>query len=393
MGGSRSSGLSATDEQLHWRHMTKRKKIRTDFRKNRTPTPRRGDLTRQYSSNETDDTTVDLDHDERIGKSEQTRRRTVMVDADSEGATPRSPETSTICRGRVLRVHGLVSIVEGDDGKQYQCATRRLLKTLSTDQRHVVATGDRVQFRISGPTEGIIERVEPRHGVISRNSRGRQHTLVANVDQMIIVSSAAEPYLKPNLIDRLLVTAERNHLRPVVVINKVDLIDPASLQPLIGVYSRMGYVVLPISATTGLGVDRVHHVLAGKASVVVGQSGVGKSSLLNAIEPELKLHVSTVSSDSQKGRHTTTTAQLLRLRCGGYIVDTPGVRQFQLWDVEPAEVAGYFRDLRPYVNHCRYPDCTHQHETDCAIKDAVADGRLDTRRYESYCQLYEGDLS
>jgi ribosome biogenesis GTPase len=132
-------------------------------------------------------------------------------------------------------------------------------------------------------------------------------------------------------------------------------------------------------------------LVKGKQSVVAGQSGVGKSSLLNCIDRNLQLRVSTVSAENQKGRHTTTAARLIALENGGYIVDTPGIRQFQLWDVIPEEVGGFYREIRPYVNHCRFPDCTHQHETDCAVKDAVADGHIDTRRYESYCHLFSGE--
>jgi ribosome biogenesis GTPase / thiamine phosphate phosphatase len=213
-----------------------------------------------------------------------------------------------------------------------------------------------------------------------------------NVDQLLIVASAAEPYLKPNLIDRLLISAHKTGVRPIICINKIDLVDSASLQPLVGVYSQMGYRVLLLSASTGLGIDRLRRAMSGRASAVAGQSGVGKSSLLNAVDPQLQLRVRAVSVETQKGRHTTTTARLLPLAIGGYVVDTPGIRQFQLWDVIPEEVAGYFRDLRPYSNHCRYPNCTHTHEDHCAVKDAVADGRLDLRRYESYCHLIAGEM-
>ncbi len=154
----------------------------------------------------------------------------------------------------------------------------------------------------------------------------------------------------------------------------------------------MGYRVLLLSATTGFGIERLRQELAGRSSAVAGQSGVGKSSLLNSVDPELQLRVSEVSSENHKGRHTTTTARLWPLSSGGYVVDTPGIRQFQLWDIIPAEVPGYFRDLRPYINRCKFPNCTHTHETGCAVKNAVADGRLDARRYESYCQMFAGDM-
>jgi ribosome biogenesis GTPase len=185
------------------------------------------------------------------------------------------------------------------------------------------------------------------------------------------------------------VTAEKSQIRTVICLNKVDLVDLANLQPLMGVYGQMGYQVLALSAETGFGMDELRQCVQGQQSVVVGQSGVGKSSMLNAIEPGLHLRVNTVSAESQKGRHTTTTGRLIALADGGYVVDTPGIRQFQLWDVIPEEVAGFYRDLRPYVSLCRFPDCTHTHEDDCAVKNAVADGHLDARRYESYCQLLE----
>jgi len=329
--------------------------------------------------------------DERIsGKGDLSRKRTIIVSqtANEESGQPLAPDADleSCLPGRVLRVQGLRSTVEGPDKRIWSCATRRLLKTLSTDQRHVVAAGDRVMFRPVGD-EGIIERIEPRRGVLSRTSRGRQQVLVANVDQILIVASAAEPELKPHLIDRFLVTAEKNRLRPVICINKIDLVDRAALQPVLGVFGQLGYEVLQLSAATGLNIDRLRAVLVGRESVVAGQSGVGKSSLLNAIDSELNLKTREVSRENEKGKHTTTTAALIPLACGGYVVDTPGIRQFELWDVIPEEVAGYFRDIRPLVDLCQFPDCTHTHEESCAVKDAVADGRLDGRRYESYCHL------
>ena len=369
----------------------KKKQLRADFRKNRTSRARQGDWTRKFDEETADEVT----REERLsGKGDLTRKRTVrgsQIEDDAGLGVLLDVDESVCLRGRVLAVHGLTSTVEAEDGGRYQCAVRRILKTLHTDLRHVVAAGDKVLFRPADHREGIIERIEPRHGVLSRESRGRQHVLVANVDQLVIVASAAEPYLKPNLIDRFLVSAEQNRIRAVICINKIDLVDAAALQPLVGVYAQMGYGVLLVSAKTGFGVERLRRRLARSQSVVAGQSGVGKSSLLNAVQPGLGLAVSEVSAETQKGRHTTTTARLLPLADGGYVVDTPGIRQFQLWDVIPQEVAGYYRDLRPLVSRCAFPDCTHQHEADCAVKDAVADGWLDARRYESYLNLFQGE--
>jgi ribosome biogenesis GTPase len=190
----------------------------------------------------------------------------------------------------------------------------------------------------------------------------------------------------------MLVATEKGDIRPVICINKIDLVDAADLQPLVGVYSQMGYEVLLLSAKTGFGVERLRRLLIGRSSVLAGQSGVGKSSLLNRVDPSLHLHVQPVSLDTEKGKHTTSNARLMPLTDGGYVVDTPGIRHFQLWDVVPEEIDGYFRDLRPYISLCRFPNCTHTHEDDCAVKNAVADDRLDERRYESYCHLRAGEM-
>lgn len=374
-----------------------KKKIRVDFRKNRLPRPRSNDLTREFER-EGEAAEDSQARSERLtGKGDLTRRRTVVGEATADDAAgfavQRAVNEATCLQGRVLRVYGLTSDVEADGGQVFRCATRRILKTLSTDLRQVVVAGDRVWFRPEAGEshEGLIERIEPRHGILSRASRGRQQVIAANVDQMLILGSAAQPALKLNLIDRFLVVAEQSGIRPVICINKVDLVDPADLQPLAGVFGQLGYAVHLISVKTGLGVDALRRRLAGRQSTVVGQSGVGKSSLLNAIDPRLQLRVSAVSAETEKGKHTTTTACLLPLAGGGYVVDTPGIRQFELWDVVAAEVANFYRELRPYLSLCRFPNCTHTHESYCAVKDAVADGRIDVRRYESYCHLRSGE--
>jgi ribosome biogenesis GTPase len=374
--------------------MAKPRKLRVEFRKNRSTRRRAGDLTRRLGGDL--DAAADHAASERIsGKGDLTRKRTVMTTDPADDridGLPVEPAAGEVWRGRVLNVHGLESLVQADDGRVVRCTLRRQLRTVATDQRHPLAAGDWVRVRGLGD-EGTIQSIEPRTTSLSRDSRGRRHVIVANVDQVIVVGSAALPDLKPGLIDRLLVAAEAAGIRPLVCLNKVDLVDPATLVPLAGVYARMGYPVILCSAVTGMGVARLQAELRGRVTAVVGQSGVGKSSLLNALDPDLGLRVAEVSRDNEKGRHTTTTARIIPHRHGGWFVDTPGVRQFQPWQLVPAEVPSAFRDLRPLANLCRYPDCTHDHEAGCAVKDAIADGLLDVRRWESCRQLAVGEVS
>ena len=391
--------------------MSKKKKVRVELRKNREKPPRENDLTRDFAAG--DGRADDAQSGERVrAKGNLSRYRTVVQDEAADGSTMPSVDEGACVRGRVLRVHGLASVVETDDGRVFRCAVRRLLKSLATDERSVVTTGDVVWIRAVGAgawipdsgfgaeapssapnaaLEGVIERVEPRHGVLTRASRRREHVLVANVDQLVIVMSLVEPDLKPHLIDRYLAASQQGELKPVLCLNKADLLpDPTDLQPLIGLYAQLGIPVFLVSARTGLGIDRLREQLRGRSTVFSGQSGVGKSSLLNAVQPDLALAVKSVSEVNQKGRHTTTYSQLIKLDFGGWVVDTPGVRQLQLWDARPEEMEGYFPEFRPFVPLCGFPDCTHTHEDGCAVKDAVADGRLDERRYESYCHMLTG---
>ena len=339
----------------------------------------------------------DVTQAERVsGKGKLTRKRTVLGEEVNEtsGFQVELEVDPNLCQpGRVMQVFGLTSIVRIENGDEFRCTVRGVLKSLATDLQHVVVAGDFVTIQIgdvgSDDDQATIVRVEPRRNQICRTSRQRQQIMASNIDLALIVASAGEPILKPNLVDRFLVSCEQSNIHPVVVINKVDLVDPADLQPVVGVWSQLGYTVVLTSAQTGLGIDRFRSLVAGRDSVVTGQSGVGKSSILNAIEPGLQLRVGDVSLENQKGKHTTTSARLIPLKSGGHLIDTPGIRSFQLWDVIPVELAGYFRDVRPFINFCRFPDCTHTHEDDCGVKWAVADGQLDVRRYESYCQMRE----
>lgn len=382
--------------------MAKKKKVRVAFKKNRSKRTRANDLTRNYHADELGK--AEPASGERVrAKGDLSRHRTIVTNAEeadaaaSESAEPVDPaslravDLENCLPGRVVRIHGLINMVEADDGQTHPCHVRRVLKTLAIDARNVVTVGDRVWFRPAGAggEEGLIEKVEPRRGTIVRGYRRHKHVLVANVDQLLIVSALGEPGLKLPLVDRYLISAESGGVRPVIVLNKADLVDPALYQWVIGLYTQLGYETILTSAADGRGVDRLRALVSTGTTAFSGQSGVGKSSLLNAIQPGLNLRVREVSDWTFKGKHTTTGSELIRLDSGGYVVDTPGLRQFELWGVVPSELTDRFPEFRPYLPLCRFPDCSHTHEADCAVKDAVHWGQIHPGRFESYLKLYE----
>ncbi len=388
--------------------MAKKKKVRVAFKKNRQKRTRANDLTRNYHDQTlapatgppTGKAPTETSTGERVrAKGDLSRHRTIMTDVLADGVDgPASTDSAALrsvdldnCRpGRIVRVHGLISIVETEDGSTFPCNVRRILKTLAIDTRNVVTVGDRVWFlpHDASGEEGMIEKVEPRAGSIVRGYRRHKHVLVANVDQILIVSALAEPGLKLPLIDRYLISAEIGGVRPIILLNKADLVDAALYQWVVGLYTQLGYETLVTSAADGRGIERLRAIVARGTTAFSGQSGVGKSSLLNAIQPGLNLRVREVSDWTSKGKHTTTTAELIRLETGGYVVDTPGLRQFELWGVVPSELSGQFPEFRPYLPLCKFPDCTHTHESTCAVKDAVHWGQIDAGRFESYIKLF-----
>jgi len=372
--------------------MSRRRKIRIDLRKNRSKPAREKGWTRDYQAGGEDESSAT----ERVrAKGELSRKRTIIA----ENTNPTGPEPSDeavmpavdlsqCLPGRVVRVHGLHNIVMADDGREYSCAVRRVLRSIAIEERNVVTTGDRVWFRPAPDDEGLIEKVEPRYGLLTRQSWKREHVLVANVDQVVIVAALAEPFLKPHLVDRYLVAASMGSLRPIVCFNKADLVDHTDFQQLLGLYAQLGVPVVLASAQTGQGITALRKHLHDRQTVIAGQSGVGKTSLLNAVQPGLKLRVREVSEANQKGRHTTTTAELIKLEFGGWVVDTPGIRQFDLWNVVPAELDGHFPEFRPFVTRCGFPGCSHLRENNCAVRGALREGWIDPQRYYSYRGIY-----
>ncbi|WP_437202323.1 ribosome small subunit-dependent GTPase A [Planctomicrobium sp. SH664] len=362
------------------------KKVRLAFKKNRGNRTRHHDLTRQ--AQEVEDL-ADLSTGERLsGKGELTRHRTILTEEDGSSELTRVASEQDCLQGRVLAAVGANQIrVQAATGEIFLCSVRRLVRTLLRETRSAVVAGDRVLFAPEGTDAGVIERVEPRSTVLSRGSRRYAHVIVANVEQAVIVASVNDPPLKPGLIDRFLCSVEKGGIRGIVCLNKADLGDQTRLQPIIGQYAQLGYETLLTNALTGAGLPQLRRLLRNRETVFTGQSGVGKSSLLNAVQPGLGRSVGDVSSDSGKGRHTTRVTELLPLEGGGWVVDTPGIRQLQLWNVSKPELEGLFIEFRPYVPRCRFPDCLHLHEHECGVQAAVAAGRISPLRYESYRRI------
>jgi len=389
----------------------KGRKVRVDFRQNRQQRRRSTDWTRRYHGDQ--DRLVDERLSESVrAKGELSRKRTVIVDEDDTPVV----DAALWQRGVVTAVHGLVCRVDDAPGRRWDCTVRRVLRTLLIEQRSSVTVGDRVWFSDhskghDGELVGVIERVAERTTVLSRRDRRkREHTIVANADQLLIVTSIAQPVLKPHLIDRYLVAAAKGELRPVICFNKCDLAPEAiefeeereagavpdderhhvlSIDEIYQEFRALGYTCLRTSATERVGLAQLRRELVGHMTVFSGQSGVGKSSLLNALQPGLNLKVEEVSSDTEKGRHVTAHARLLALDFGGYVVDTPGIRQFDLWSVAPGELEACFVEFLPHIQTCRFNDCHHQEEDGCAIIAAVEAGEISERRYFSYLKMLD----
>ena len=370
------------------------RKVRVDLRKNRGKTVRDKDVwTRGFR--EGDIKHQDAEQVEQVqAKGALSRRRTIVLRGEGEQDVRLLEGTVVAMRGRVAEV---------DDGERvWSCTVRRLLRTRLIKARHPVTVGDAVRFlpveftgeiasttgESQGAPEGVIEEVAERKTTLERRYGSRRQVVAANVDLAVIVVAADQPTLRPHLIDRYLVAVHKGKMRPAICINKIDLDADGFAAAVAERYGDLGYQSLLTCAVDGRGIDAMREVLSGQTSVLIGPSGVGKSSLLNVLDPNLSLEVGTMT-DLQRGRHTTTTARLLRWAFGGRVVDTPGLRQFALADVGPEELEAYFVEFVDLIRACRFPDCSHTHETGCAIKAAVEAGKIRDERYESYCKMYE----
>ncbi len=267
-----------------------------------------------------------------------------------------------------------------------QEALCRIDERLTAGRGTLLAAGDRVLVEDEGDT-AFVRGIAERRTWLSRPAKGggREQVLAANVDRLLVIAAAAEPTFKPGLVDRFLIAASVGGVTPMLVINKMDLVE-AALEAA-ALYPELGVETHCVSAETGAGLDALRASLAQQTSVLAGHSGVGKSTLVNALDPRLRVLTQDVSAYSGRGRHTTTGARMYELQEGIRIIDTPGIRALGLWDVSPAEVARYYPDLAEYAAQCRFRDCTHTHEPGCAVLAAVEAGAIARARYDSYLRV------
>lgn len=293
-------------------------------------------------------------------------------------------------QGLIIKAQSGFFWVETGEGV-FVCQLRGKLKQ-GRAKGDIAALGDRVHITLLDDGSGVVEKVDERKQALVRlDPRPQgvyQQVLLANADQAVFVFACAHPTPRLRMLDRFLVIAEKQKIPVVIVANKVDLVeDPKAI---FGMYEALRYRVLYSSTKTGAGLDELKMQLQNKISALAGPSGVGKSSLLNAIQPGLGLAVNEISKVMGKGRHTTVTRQMFALDGGGYVADTPGWKSLALWDTEPEEMDAYFPELRDLVAQCQFSDCTHQHEPGCAVLAALKDGTIHKERYESYVRLRSG---
>ena len=298
----------------------------------------------------------------------------------------------TTVQGEVL--YGINTIYTVEAGElRLQCRIKGKVLRGKEPAYNPIAPGDQVEVipDLLTSDEAMIARVLPRRSSLTRwNKKGRAiQVLAANLDVAVCVTSPKSPPFRPRFIDRLIVAAEAGKVRPVIVLNKVDLGVESSVEERLDHYGRMGYEVHTCSAETGEGIEDLKRLLGGFTSAFVGQSGVGKSSILNAIEPGLSLRVAQISAKHDRGNHTTNYSALLTLGAGLRVIDTPGVRELELADVLPDEVGFHFRDFAPFMQSCDFQPCLHDEEPGCAVRAAVESGQVHPDRYESYLRILQ----
>jgi ribosome biogenesis GTPase len=303
-------------------------------------------------------------------------------------------------KGTVYKSTGSWYQVKSEAGKFYDCRIKGKFRIKGIKSTNPVAVGDRVEFDIEdkeGAEQGVIKKIDKRENYIIRKSVNlskQTHIIAANIDQVFLLITLNNPPTLTTFIDRFLVTAEAYHVKAILLFNKVDTYNEDELveiKYLAAIYRNAGYHCIGISATTGKNVDKVKEMMLGKTSMFAGHSGTGKSTLINAIEPGLNLKTSQISEQHKQGQHTTTFAEMFDLNFDARIIDTPGIKGFGVVEIEKDELGNYFPEFFKMKQDCKFHNCLHLEEPQCAVKDALEEGEIAWSRYKSYLQILEGE--
>ncbi|WP_185213242.1 ribosome small subunit-dependent GTPase A [Sphingobacterium mizutaii] len=301
-------------------------------------------------------------------------------------------------RGLVTKSTGSWYQVLDDEGKRYECRIKGIFRTQGIKTTNPIAVGDRVEFEIEhGQQSAVITKLEPRKNYIIRRSvnLSKQTQIIgANLDLALLVVTLASPPTSTGFIDRFLVTAEAYGIPAALVFNKLDLFSEEGLEILaeyMAIYENLGYPCYTVSALEKENIEELNEVLKDKITLISGHSGVGKSTLINAIIPGADLKTGNISDWSDKGKHTTTFAEMIDLPFGGKLIDTPGIRELGIVDIEPQELSHYFPEMRNLLNQCKFHNCRHINEPGCAVLDALENGEIEPSRYDSYLSIYNNE--
>ena len=300
-------------------------------------------------------------------------------------------------KGLVIKNTGSWYTVRMDDGQLLDCKIKGNFRLKGIRTTNPVAVGDRVEVRMpqAETEDGLITGIEDRKNYIIRKSINlskQSHIIAANVDQALLIVTVANPETSTTFIDRFLASAEAYRVPVILVFNKTDLLDDdlrRYQQMMVQLYETIGYKCLQVSATTGEGIDQLHPLLQDKITLLSGNSGVGKSTLINRLVPGVNLRTAELSDAHNMGMHTTTFSEMISLPGGGYLIDTPGIKGFGSFDMEPEEISGYFKEIFRFSKDCRFNNCTHTHEPGCAVLQALEDHYIAQSRYQSYLSMLQ----